>query len=41
MLQILSGFIERYYIEVQIVGYDKNHVHIYVGFHPSIKESDK
>ena len=34
MLSILKGFKERYYIDVQTVGYDKNHVHILCRFLP-------
>ncbi len=34
MLTILKGFKERYYIDVQTVGYDKNHVHILCRFLP-------
>ena len=34
MLSIMAGFKERYYIEVQTVGYDKNHVHILCRFLP-------
>jgi len=28
MLDIMSGFMEQYYIEVQTLGYDKNHIQL-------------
>ena len=34
MIGIMAGFKERYYIDVQTVGYDKNHVHILCRFLP-------
>ena len=34
MLLIMSGFKDRYYIDIQAVGYDKNHVHILCMFLP-------
>jgi putative transposase len=34
MLEIMSGFKERYHIDIQTVGYDKNHVHILCRFLP-------
>ena len=34
MIEILKGFKERYYIDVQTVGYDKSHVHILCRFLP-------
>ncbi len=34
ILEIMFGFMERYYIEVQTVGYDKNHVHLLCRFLP-------
>ncbi len=34
MLSILKGFKERYYIDVQTVEYDENHVHILCRFLP-------
>ena len=34
MIEIMAGFRERYYIDVQTVGYDKNHVHILCRFLP-------
>ena len=38
MLRIMSGFKDRYYIDISTVGYDKNHVHILVGFCLNIQE---
>ena len=38
-LEILFGFIERNYIEVQTLGYDKNHVYILDRFLPKYSES--
>ena len=34
MLKIMSGFKQRYYIDISTVGYDKNHVHILCRFSP-------
>ena len=34
MLEIVSGFKERYYFDVQTVVYDKNHVHLLCRFLP-------
>jgi len=34
MIGIMAGFKDRYYIDVQTVGYDKNHVHILCRFLP-------
>ena len=34
MVGIMAGFKDRYYIDVQMVGYDKNHVHILCRFLP-------
>ncbi len=34
MNEILLGFMERYYIAIQTVGYDKDHVHILCRFLP-------
>jgi len=34
MLEIMTGFKERYYIDVSTVGYDKNHVHFLCRFLP-------
>ncbi len=34
MLEIMDGFKERYYIDIQTVGYDKNHVHLLCRFLP-------
>ena len=34
MLKIMSGFKDRYYIDISTVGYDKNHVHILCRFLP-------
>ena len=34
MIGIMAGFKERYYIDVQTVGYDRNHVHILCRFLP-------
>ena len=34
MLKIMSGFKQRYYIDISTVGYDKNHVHILCRFLP-------
>ena len=34
ILEILKGFKERYAIEIQIIGFDKNHVHILCQFLP-------
>ena len=34
MLDIMSGFKERYHIDIQTVGYDKNHVHMLCRFLP-------
>ena len=34
MIEIMAEFKERYYIEVQTVGYDKNHVHLLCRFLP-------
>ena len=34
MLRTMSGFKDRYYIEISTVGYDKNHVHILCRFLP-------
>jgi putative transposase len=34
MIEIMSGFKERYYIDVGTVGYDKNHVHFLCRFLP-------
>ena len=34
MLEIMKGFRDRYYIDIQTVGYDRNHVHILCRFLP-------
>ena len=34
----ISGFKERYYIEIQTVDFDKNHVHFCVYFYHNIQE---
>jgi putative transposase len=34
MIEIMAEFKERYYIEVQTIGYDKNHVHLLCRFLP-------
>ena len=34
MIEIMSGFKSRYYIDVQTVGFDKDHVHILCRFLP-------
>ena len=34
MIEIITGFKERYYIDVHTVGYDKNHVHFLCRFLP-------
>ena len=34
MNEIMSGFKERYHIDIQTVGYDGNHVHILCRFLP-------
>jgi len=34
IVEIISGFKERYYIDVHTVGYDKNHVHFLCRFLP-------
>ena len=34
MIEIMSGFKERYYIDIGTVGYDKNHVHFLYRFLP-------
>ena len=34
MIEIMTGFKERYYIDVSTVGYDKNHVHFLCRFLP-------
>jgi putative transposase len=34
LLEVLSGFKERYYIDIQTVGFDKNHVHFLCRFLP-------
>jgi len=34
MIEIMRGFKDRYYIDVQTVGYYKNHVHILCRFLP-------
>ena len=34
MIEIMSGFKSRYYIDVQTIGFDKDHVHILCRFLP-------